>query len=68
MNGTMIHIGTIVNTDNGSYTVKSITESPMETPPMTAIDDAEYSAGDRVCYFLFDNGFGKIICAYTGVN
>lgn len=61
MKGAEIHIGTVIKTDNGTYIIKSITEYPMETPAIKALDNQTYNAGDRVFYFLFDNGYGAVI-------
>lgn len=60
MNGAVIHIGKIKRVSDDGYIIASVTESPMETPPLKALI-GEYEVGDTVFYFLFENGFGAII-------
>lgn len=61
--GAWIERGTVINADNGQYTVKSLDREGIVTPPMGAVNDADtYQADDMVYFFLFRDGTGRILC------
>lgn len=60
--GACIERGIVLTACDGLYTVKSCEREGIETPPIEAIGDNEYQANDIVCFFLFRDGTGKIIC------
>ena len=62
MDRAMIERGEVTGANNGQYTVKSLDRDGIETPPIGAADSRTYSAGDRVYFFLFPDGTGKILC------
>lgn len=61
--GATIERGEILTAAAGKYTVKSLDRDGIESPPIEAIhDDLEYESGDKVYFFLYKDGTGKIIC------
>ena len=60
--GAAIERGEVMTASGGKYTVKSLDRDGIETPPIGAADSTTYSAGDRVYFFLFPDGTGKILC------
>lgn len=75
--GAIIERGEITGMENGGYIVKSLSRHGVTTPPIPAqeaikeiIVDGEhavhieyetYAAGDRVYFFMFDDGRGMVI-------
>jgi len=59
--GAMIERGIVTGAENGGYTVESHDRAGVTTPPITGILQELYAAGDRVFFFLFEDGDGKII-------
>ena len=47
---------------DGGYYVASYDRAGIETPPIKPIDSKTYTQGDRVYFFLFPDGTGKILC------
>lgn len=60
--GAAIERGKIMSVTENGYTVSSFDRNGIETPPITAIDDSTYAAGDTVYFFVFSDGTGKILC------
>ena len=60
--GAFIERGEVLTASGGQYTVKSLDRDGIETPPIGATDARTYSTGDRVYFFLFQDGTGKILC------
>ncbi|MBQ8111364.1 MAG: hypothetical protein IJ124_14505 [Clostridia bacterium] len=58
--GAFIERGEILSEDSAAYTVKSLDRDGIITPPIKAINDG-YDVGDRVFFFLFNDGSGRII-------
>lgn len=61
--GAAIERGEVLNAQNDTYTVKSLDRDGIESPPIGTADGTAYQAGDRVYFFLFPDGTGKILCA-----
>ena len=59
--GAVIERGEIIESENNLYVVRSLTRSGVITPPMRATDGTKYHIGDRVYFFMFDDGNGRII-------
>lgn len=59
--GAVIERGEIIESENNLYVVRSLTRSGVTTPPMRAADGTTYRNGDRVYFFMFDDGNGRII-------
>ena len=57
----MIERGAVVDDADGKYIVASLDREGIETPPLGALNDETYDAGDLVYFFMFDDGTGKII-------
>ena len=60
--GAAIERGEVLTSEQGLYTVKSLDRDGIESPPIAAINSTVYQAGDRVYFFLFRDGTGKILC------
>lgn len=50
--------------DGGGYKVKSYIRDGIITPEIPAAGGATYEVGDRVYFFLFDDGRGLILAAF----
>lgn len=59
--GARIERGTIAEVVGDQYVVRSMTRLNVVTEPIAAMIDGEYSAGDEVYFFLFDDGDGMIL-------
>lgn len=59
--GALIERGVITAEIDGGYSVESFDRKGVITPPITGISQETYSAGDRVFFFLFNDGHGKIL-------
>lgn len=66
MYGAAIERGKILSVESGGYRIESYTRDGITTPPIPAMGGAAYSAGDRVYFFLFDDGSGAILAAFGG--
>ena len=62
--GAEIERGRIITAENDGYTVMSYTRENIITPPIPAIGGATYIVGDRVFFFVFDDGHGAILAAF----
>ena len=59
----MIERGRIMEVTEEGYRVTSYDRDGIITPPIqVAGGDAVFTEGDRVYYFVFPDGTGKIIC------
>ena len=59
--GTFVERGQVTEAKEDGYIVTSYERPGVITPPMKGINNEEYSAGDRVFFFLFNDGDGRII-------
>ena len=59
--GAMIERGEITAITDREYIVTSFSRAGIETPPLNALNDAEYDVGDHVYFFMFPDGDGRII-------
>jgi len=61
--GALIERGRVVNANAqaGIYTVESYDRDGVKTPPITALHGNPYNTGDRVFFFMFNDGTGRII-------
>ena len=62
--GASIERGEIAACGAGGYAVRSYTRDGLVTPPLPALGNAAYSEGDRVYFFVFDDGHGLILAAF----
>lgn len=60
--GAKIERGVIIHAGEDGYTVKSYDRNGLVTPKIKTLFGYKYNAGDRVYFFLFDDGSGQIIC------
>lgn len=58
----IIERGIIKSAQEEGYTVASCDSEGITTPPLAALDGKKYSVGDKVYYFYFPDGTGRIIC------
>ena len=63
-NGTSIERGIIAEKYADGYKVQSLTRDGIVTPAIPSISGADYEVGDRVYYFVFDDGHGAIIAVF----
>lgn len=62
--GASIERGQIAEVCAQGYKVASYTRNGIITPAIPAIGGTPYAVGDRVYYFLFDDGHGAILTAF----
>jgi len=59
--GAVIERGLVTETTASGCVVESCDRKGVVSPPIAGITNEVYSAGDRVFFFLFDDGDGLII-------
>lgn len=60
--GASIERGAVESIEDGGYRVASFTRDGITTPPLKTMNETDaLSIGDRVFFFLFDDGDGLII-------
>ena len=59
--GAFIERGQVTAAKEDGYIVESYDRPGVITPPIKGMNNEEHSAGDRVFFFLFNDGDGKII-------
>ena len=57
-----IERGKVLTATADGYTVASLDREGLESPPIVPIDNTSYTVGDTVCFFMFRDGTGKILC------
>lgn len=58
-----IERGTIIAVGTSGYRIASLDREGIETPEIGTINESStYSVGDKVYFFYFTDGTGKIIC------
>ena len=62
--GATIERGFIAEVCEDGYRVKSYTRDGIMTPALPSASGAAYKAGDRVYFFVFDDGHGAILAAF----
>ena len=60
--GAIIERGKILTATVEGYTVASLDREGIESLPISAIQEDNYTVGDTVYFFLFRDGTGKILC------
>lgn len=56
-----IERGVVVDAPEGGYKVQSYSRDGLITPAIPALTQDTYTQGDRVYFFLFDDGHGAIL-------
>ena len=59
--GALIERGKVTQAEQDGYIVESYERPGVITPPIKGINNENYGAGDRVFFFLFNDGDGRII-------
>lgn len=62
--GATIERGVIVTVAEAGYKVKSLSRDGIITPAIPAVNGGTFEVGDRVYFFLFDDGHGGIFSAF----
>ena len=62
--GVTIERGRVSEVCDDGYRVSAYTQDGMTTPPIPAMNSAIYKPGDRVYFFVFDDGHGAILMAF----
>ena len=63
--GTRIERGVVTAVNGDTYTVESYDRPGIIAEEIGSVDeDATYSEEDKVCFFFFPDGTGKIICGF----
>ena len=57
-----IERGKVTAADGGLYSVASYDRDGIVAEGIQAADGTAYDVGDDVCFFLFRDGTGKILC------
>lgn len=60
----IIERGEIASTSADGYIVTSLDREGIETPPLKPVNrDETFEIGEKVYFFFFKDGTGRIICA-----
>ena len=59
--GALIERGEVLTDEDGMYTVKSFDRDGVVTPPIPAVYNVIPDVGNRVFFFMFNDGSGRII-------
>lgn len=62
--GATIERGTICAVTDDGYKVQSLTRDGITTPALPSLCGDSLKTGDRVYYFMFDDGHGAIMAAF----
>lgn len=62
--GANIERGIIVEVCEDGYKVQSLTRDGIMTPAIQSVSGASFEAGDRIYFFMFDDGHGMILAAF----
>ena len=61
----IVERGEIVEVVLGRYKIASFDRDGIITPPLEPMMEGQiYTAGDKVYYFIFGDGTGKILCGF----
>lgn len=60
--GAFVERGIVTAVEDDGYVVSSFDRKGITLPPLKGYDGATYSVGDKVFYFAFRDGTGRIIC------
>ena len=59
----VIERGQVAGAETDGYVIQSLDRDGIKTPPLKALEEGQsYSVGDKVYYFIFKDGTGRIIC------
>lgn len=60
--GATLERGTILTATDEGYEIASLDRRGIETPPISAMHGETYAVGDKVIFFLFRDGTGRVVC------
>lgn len=62
----IIERGQVAEVKDGSYIIASLDRDGIVTPPLLPISETDmYLPGDKVFYFYFSDGSGRVICRFS---
>jgi hypothetical protein len=61
--GARIERGVVDEATEGKYIIASLTRPGVTTPPIPALIGGTFSVGEKVYFFLFEDGHGGIFAA-----
>jgi len=62
--GATIERGEIIGAEDTGYLIASFSRHGLTTPPLAAINQSTYAVGDKVYFFMFDDGKGAILMKF----
>lgn len=62
--GAPVERGIILEATGAGYKVQSLTRDGITSPDIPAIGTNTFSVGDKVFFFLFDDGGGGVLSAF----
>lgn len=63
--GAAIERGVVLEVSETGYRVKSTTRDGIITPEIPAVNANTFAVGDKVFFFLFEDGSGGVISAFA---
>ena len=60
--GGIVERGEVSQVQQDGYIISSLDRNGIITSPIKPVGTESYKAGDRVYYFIFNDGTGRIIC------
>lgn len=63
--GAAIERGVVLEVSEAGYRVKSTTRDGIITPEIPAVNASTFAVGDKVFFFLFEDGSGGVISAFA---
>lgn len=60
--GGIVERGEVSQVHQDGYIISSLDRNGIITRPIKPVGTESYKAGDRVYYFIFNDGTGRIIC------
>jgi len=61
MYGALLERGRVINSTDGRCGIESYCRAGVTTPPLPLLNGLEVELGDRVLFFMFDDGTGIVI-------
>ena len=62
--GARLERGVVEAVTAQGYSIRSEDRPGLVTPPLPGMGEEIYDVGSRVVFFMFDDGTGRIVCAF----
>ena len=62
--GARLERGVIEAVTAQGYSIRSEDRPELVTPPLRGVGEETYDVGSRVVFFMFDDGTGRVLCAW----